>query len=48
MDHCLSWKLKTVSRSLAFNQVPYVIISNKNIIRHSKKKIVILARQHSG
>jgi hypothetical protein len=48
MEHGLSWKLKTISRSLAYNQVPYIVLSNKNIIRHSKKKIVLLARQHSG
>ena len=43
----VSWKMKTIANSIAYNQVPYVVLSNK-AVKKSKKKIVVLARQHSG
>jgi hypothetical protein len=44
----LTWKLKTVASTIASNQVPYVVLSNKKNKKSGKRKIVILARQHSG
>ena len=43
----LSWKLKSIANSIGYNQVPYLILSNK-AVKKNKKKVVVLARQHSG
>ena len=38
----VSWKMKTIANSIAYNQVPYIVLSNK-AVKKSKKKIIILA-----
>lgn len=47
-DNNISWKLKSIAKSISNNQVPYLVLSNKKVKKTVKKKILILARQHSG